>query len=70
MSKGLYQRLQAFEKEHGVVVHYGNSRGNQSTRPMTALVIHSISTSPIYPALKQFNLIIMDYTIFRYTIFR
>lgn len=36
MSKGLYQRLQAFEKEHGVVVHYGNSRGNQSTRPMTA----------------------------------
>lgn len=36
MSKGLYGRLKEYEKEHSVVIHYGNSGGNQRTRPMTS----------------------------------
>ncbi|KAL5255559.1 hypothetical protein ACHWQZ_G010957 [Mnemiopsis leidyi] len=36
LSKGLYERLQEFEKEQGVVIHYGKSGGNQRSRPMTS----------------------------------
>ncbi|XP_063673974.1 leucine-rich repeat-containing protein 74B-like isoform X2 [Bolinopsis microptera] len=36
LSKGLYERLQEFEKEQKVVIHYGRSGGNQRSRPMTS----------------------------------